>query len=305
MRLCPAALALAVLVAGCAHAAPGPIQLSGSAQQGGVLLGTVPPGTVRLTLDGRPVRLTGEGRFIIGFGRDAVPLARVVATLADGQTTARVIAVAQRTYEIESIPSLRVRPATPDGAPDAEAEAAYALRRTAEVAAIAAARAGDSGETGWMQAFIWPALGRISGVYGSQRILGGVPANPHFGTDIAAPAGTPVIAPAAGMMRLAQGPFALEGNLIVLDHGHGLSSTFIHLSRIDVTPGTRVAQGQLIGAIGTTGRSTGPHLHWAMTWDNVRVDAATLVVAPMPDTAAGAQPSRLALTERPPSTLSR
>jgi murein DD-endopeptidase MepM/ murein hydrolase activator NlpD len=157
----------------------------------------------------------------------------------------------------------------------------YERIRSAELAKINAARASSVAVQHWSERFIWPAQGRISGVYGSQRILGGVPRSPHSGVDVAAPRGTQVVAPAGGMVALAEPGFSLEGNLIILDHGYGLFSSFLHLSRIDVKPGDRVVQGQPIGAIGTTGRSTGPHLHWAMTWNGVKVDPQ-LMVGPMP-----------------------
>jgi murein DD-endopeptidase MepM/ murein hydrolase activator NlpD len=266
------AIALLLIAGSCAKPLPaGEIKLAGTAQQGGLLFGTAPPGSVALKLGDKPVRLTGDGRFLIGFGRDAPVAARITATLADGRTVSRDVAVAQRTYQVESIPSLH-RPAS---GPSPEYEAI----RAPELAMIVAARTGETTETGWTQAFDWPAHGRISGVYGSQRILGGVPGSPHYGVDIAAPVGTPVLAPAEGVVRFAQGPLSLEGNLVMLDHGHGLTSSFLHLSKIDVVPGERVERGQRIGAIGTTGRSTGPHVHWGMTWDDVRIDAGTLVGA--------------------------
>ncbi|WP_419816020.1 M23 family metallopeptidase [Glacieibacterium sp.] len=270
------AIALLLLAASCVKPLPaGEIKLTGTAQQGGLMFGTAPPGSMALKLDDKPVRLAGDGRFLIGFGRDAPVAARITATLADGRTVTRDVAVAQRTYKVESIPGLR-RPSTGPSA-------AYEAIRAPELAMMAAARAGETSETGWTQAFDWPAHGRISGVYGSQRVLGGVPGSPHFGVDVAAPAGTPVLAPAEGIVRFAQGPLSLEGNLVMLDHGHGLTSSFLHLSKIDVVPGERVERGQRLGAIGTTGRSTGPHVHWAMTWDDVRIDAATLVGAmPVP-----------------------
>ncbi len=268
------AVAVAVLLAGCAKPAPaGVIALTGHAGQGGLLFGTAPGGTVTLRLGDKPVRLTGDGRFVIGFGRDAPAAAMLTATLADGRQVVRTVPVEQRTYQVESIPGLH-RGTT---GPSAEYEAI----RAPELAKIAAARAGETTETGWTQAFAWPALGRVSGVYGSQRILGGVPGSPHYGVDIAAPAGTPVVAPADGVVRQAGDLFSLEGNLVMLDHGHGVVSAFLHLSRTVVVVGERVRRGQPIGAIGTTGRSTGPHLHWSVTWDDVKIDPATLV-PPMP-----------------------
>ena len=267
-------LAAALLsgLAACAKPAPaGEIILAGTPEQGGLLFGTAPPGTTMLRLDGKPVRLTGDRRFVIGFGRDTLA-GTVTAVLADGREVTRQVTLAPRVYQVESIPGLRA-PVSTGPSPE------YEAIRGPELAAIAAARAGTTTETGWAQAFAWPAQGRISGVYGSQRILGGVPRNPHAGVDVAAPAGTPVLAPAEGIVRLAQGPLSLEGNLVMLDHGHGLTSSFLHLSRIDVVPGERVERGQRIGAIGTTGRSTGPHVHWALTWQDVKVDPALLVPA--------------------------
>ncbi len=241
-------------------------RIAGEAVQGGLLFGTAPPGTKSLALDGQPVRLTGDGRFVIGFGRDATG-GTLTASFSDGSTAVRSITVRPRHWQIESIPSL-VQSAVDDPVYDA--------RRAVEVARIAAARAGVSDETGWTQAFAWPAHGRVSGVYGSQRILGGVPKSPHFGVDIAAKAGSPVLAPAVGVIRFADGPLLLEGNLVMLDHGHGLVSAFLHLSRLDVHPGDHVRRGDQLGLVGKTGRATGPHLHWAMTWANVRVDPQLL-----------------------------
>lgn len=250
-------------------------QISGRPTEGGLVFGTAPVGTVALTLDGVPVRLTGDRRFVIGFGRDARARAQLIARLASGGRDIRTIDVSRRTWQIESIPSLR------QPAPDAPPDPAYDARRKIEIAEIVAARTGSSDETGWAQAFAWPATGRISGVYGSQRILGGVPKSPHLGLDVAAPIGKPVRAPADGTVRLAHGPFLLEGNLIMLDHGQGLVSAFLHLSRIDVRVGQHVERGEVIGAIGMTGRATGPHLHWGLSWNEVKLDPG-LLMPPMP-----------------------
>ena len=245
--------------------------LAGHLTQGGIVVGTAPPGTRSVRVDGVPVRLGGDRRFLAGFGRDHGPSAVFVARLADGHEERRTVPIMPRHYDIESIPSLKQPP--PDAPPDPE----YDARRRVELAEIAAARAGESDETGWTQAFRWPAHGRISGVYGSQRILGGVPKAPHLGLDIAAPPGSPVTAPADGVVRLAHGPFLLEGNLVMLDHGHGLVSAFLHLSRIDVTEGQAVKRGDELGLVGMTGRATGPHLHWALSWGRERLDPGLLV----------------------------
>nr|WP_156681695.1 M23 family metallopeptidase [Sphingomonas profundi] len=264
------------------HVAPAPpapvpaaanFGLSGAFLQGGVLRGQVPPGTVRLTLDQRPVAVADDGRFLIGFGRDAAPVARLEAVLASGAVIAREIVVGQRAWDVQSLPTL------PKGTtPTPE----FLARRRGELAQIEAARAIASDSQGWRQRFVWPAIGRISGVFGSQRIYAGEPGAPHAGVDVAKPAGAVVVAPADGVVVLAAAaPFTLEGNLLMIDHGMGLNSAFLHLSRIDVGVGDRVRQGQPVGAVGMTGRATGPHLHWGMKWRDERIDPA-LLAGPMP-----------------------
>jgi murein DD-endopeptidase MepM/ murein hydrolase activator NlpD len=263
-------LALAALLLVAAAPLPSdPVALSGTAEQGGLLRGQLPKGASALTLDGRPVATTPDGRFLIGFGRDA-PAAATLGWTANGQSVSQTIAVARRQYRIQSLPTLPPKPV-----PDAEFEA----RRPGEVARIGAARAQSSPTSagGWTGPFRAPVNGPTTGVYGSQRILSGTPMAPHSGLDFGVPPGTPVVAPAAGVVVLADGPFTLEGNLVLLDHGMGLVSAFLHLSRIDVKVGDVVAAGSPIGAVGRTGRATGPHLHWGVTWTDVRIDPALLL----------------------------
>jgi murein DD-endopeptidase MepM/ murein hydrolase activator NlpD len=251
----------------------GNFSLEGSLTQGGMAIGVAPPGTVAVTLDGRPVALAPDRRFVIGFSRDAAPGATIEAQTADGRLVRQIVAVTPRVWQVESIPGLNGT-----ARPDPE----YEKIREAELARIKAARAVRSATDGWEQHFEWPVTGRISGVFGSQRILGGVPHSPHYGVDIARPAGTPIAAPADGVVVLAGPPkFSLEGNLVIIDHGMGVNTAYLHLSRVDVKVGDRVRRGQVIGAVGMTGRATGPHLHWAMNWGDVRLDPA-LVVPPMP-----------------------
>jgi murein DD-endopeptidase MepM/ murein hydrolase activator NlpD len=248
--------------------------LRGRIEQGGLALGTVPAGTLTLTLDGKAVPIASDGRFVIAFDRDQGPQMLLAATMRDGAFRQRALAIAPHGWQIESLPTL------PKGTtPTPE----FLARRAIELAQIAAARAMDSRSEGWRQHFIWPARGRISGVFGSQRIYAGEPGAYHAGVDIAQPTGTPVIAPADGVVILAaEAPFTLEGNLLMIDHGMGLNSAFLHLSRIDVKVGQAVRQGQPIGAIGMTGRATGPHLHWAMKWRDVRFDPAPLAGEMLP-----------------------
>jgi len=262
-----AGLALCLASYAAAQALPSSeFALAGEPVQGGLVTGTAPGGTTALTLDGRSVPLASDGRFILGFDRDQAAQALLVARLADGGTLQRPIRVSPRSWRIERV-NVALRPSSPD----------FLRIRRGELARIAAARIGISASEGWRQRFIWPARGRISGVFGSQRIYRGEPGSYHSGVDVAAGAGATVIAPADGVVVLAGPPaFSLEGNLVIVDHGMGLNSSFLHLSRVDVREGQTVRQGQPIGAVGATGRATGPHLHWGMKWGDARIDPQQL-----------------------------
>lgn len=248
------------------------ITLAGERIQGGIATGTVPPGTVTLLFNGEAIPFAADRRFLIAFDRDAGPAATLVARLADGREAREMIAVAPRAWDISRLDRLPKYPV-----PSAE----FSRRRPGELGQIKAARATDTGAQGWRQRFAWPATGRISTLFGSQRIYAGEPGAYHSGIDIARATGTPVLAPADGVVILATpAPFTLEGNLVMIDHGMGLNSAFMHLSRIDVRVGDHVAQGQRIGTIGKTGRATGPHLHWGMMWRGARIDPL-LAAGPM------------------------
>ncbi|MGK2911137.1 MAG: M23 family metallopeptidase [Sphingobium sp.] len=251
---------------------PANFALEGAIMQGGMAIGTAPANTVVLSFKGQNVPVDAEGRFLIAFDRDAPPSATLKASVRDGRSVTRTLTVARREWRIERIDAAM--------RPTRSTEAFLALRRP-ELERIAAARAVHSDSRGWRQRFEWPATGRISGLFGAQRIYRGEPAAYHGGVDVAGATGTPVRAPADGVVVLAAGtPFTLEGNLLMIDHGAGLNSAFLHLSRIDVKEGVHVTRGQLIGAIGATGRATGPHLHWALKWNDARIDPM-LVVGPM------------------------
>jgi murein DD-endopeptidase MepM/ murein hydrolase activator NlpD len=249
--------------------------LSGTAEQGAIVTGRVSPAVRSLTLDGAPVPVAPDGRFLLGFDRDASAEAELVAVFADGRHIVRPIAVAAGRWRIEHVDA----PWRGSAASDAD----FARRRPAELAAIAAARAMEVESDGWRQAFRWPVTGRLSGLFGSQRVYRGKPGAYHSGTDIAVPAGTPFVAPADGVVTLAaEAPFTLEGLLLIVDHGMGLSSAFLHCQRLDVKAGDRVVQGQRLGTVGRTGRATGPHMHWGLTWRGKRLDPGKLA-GPMGD----------------------
>lgn len=274
MRLPAAGLAAAAFALVSAQA-PADFALHGTPMQGGLVYGTAPAGTQALTLDGKPVAFGPGGAFVIGFDRDRSGSALLEARLANGTSVKRTLDVAPRHWAIESVDVAQ----RPSGVPDAE----FLRIRKDELARIVAARAVRSDSDGWRQSFVWPAHGRISGVFGSQRIYRGQPGAFHAGVDIAAGAGATVVAPADGVVVLAGPPaFTLEGNLVIVDHGHGLNSAFLHLSSEAVKVGDHVRQGQKIGTVGMTGRATGPHLHWAIKWEDARVDPATLVLPMTP-----------------------
>jgi len=268
---------LPLLAWGCIVGA-GELSLEGNFVQGGLLEGKAPPGS-RVEVDGEPVRVSPEGNFLVGFGRDAPERSRVRVSYPNGGSEIRDLQVGRREYDIQRIAGLPPSKVTP---PQRDLER---IRR--ESVMVAKARQRDDPRTDFLTGFIWPAEGRISGVYGSQRILNGEPRRPHFGVDVAGPVGTPVVAPADGVVTLAHPDMFYSGGTLVIDHGHRLSSSFLHLSRILVQEGQRVRRGEPIAEIGATGRVTGAHLDWRMNLGEHRIDPQ-LLVGPMPDVAGAA-----------------
>jgi hypothetical protein len=246
--------------------------LKGDFVQGGLVHGRTDPAT-KISLNGRLVTVTPDGRFVIGFGRDAPETAIFQSVMADGKRLVRTLKIKKRKYRIQRIDGLPRKMVTPS--------AGALLRIRAEGKAIRAARGVFTAVPHFAGGFIWPAMGRISGVYGSQRILNGEPRRPHLGIDIAAPTGTPVVAAAPGKVTLANTDMYFTGGTVIIDHGHGLSTVYSHLSAVSAKLGEIVKQGDRIGKIGSTGRSTGPHLDWRVNWFQERLDPR-LLVGPMP-----------------------
>ena len=251
-----------------AVAAPSRFALTGSLVQGGVAIGTAPRGTTLLMFGDVSVPVAADRRFLIAFDRDAPIGASLTATLENGSQISESISIAPRGWDISRLSTL---PKYPVPRPE------YERLRPAEVAQINAARRLQTDAQGWRQSFLWPVTGRISTLFGSQRIYAGEPGSYHSGVDVARPVGTVVLAPADGVVILATPrPFTLEGNLLMVDHGMGLNSAFMHLSRIDVKVGEHIRRGQPIARTGMTGRATGPHLHWGMKWHDSRIDPLLL-----------------------------
>jgi len=234
-----------------------------SASQGALVIGKVAPGS-RVQYAGRTLRVSGYGSVVFGIGRDERGPLRILVQRADGSNETIDIAVTPRDWPLERVNGVPPKTVNP---PPAIAE-----RIKREQAQVVAARDRDDDRTDFAAPFIWPVQGRISGRFGNARVYNGQPGAGHSGMDIAVPTGTPVKAPAAGVVTFAAPDLYLTGGTVLLDHGYGVSSNFLHLSRIDVKVGDRIAQGQVIGAVGATGRATGPHLHWGMNWFDVRID---------------------------------
>ncbi len=271
---------LFLLVAGPAIAEPtadqsGPhLVIRGDLIQGGLVRGEVAAGTL-LTLNGREVPVTPDGLFVLGFGRDEVPRQHLVLTSPQGEVHRVEWTLEQRKYDIQKVTGIPRRIMEPS-AEDLQ-------RINEEIALTTAARKRLSDLRDFAGTFIWPAVGPLTGVYGSQRVYNGEAGRPHFGLDIAAPRGAPVVAPAGGRVSLAHHDMFYSGGTVILDHGMGLSSTFIHLDAVLVEPEQRLQQGELLGRVGASGRATGPHLDWRMNWFDVRLDPQILMRGiPMP-----------------------
>lgn len=258
-----------LLIAGGTQA--GTLKLDREPLQGALIIGRTDPGAT-VTIDGSAVRVSNDGVFLLGFGRDAPSKARLSADFPDGSRTHRDLRVVQRSYDVQRVdglPPSKVSPSEED-----------MVRIRHDIALVKKARSRDDPREDFLAGFEWPVKGRISGVYGSQRILNGKPRRPHFGVDVAAPVGTIVRAPADGVVTLAHGDMFFSGGTLIVDHGHGLSSSFLHLSAILVKEGDRIRQGDPIAKVGATGRVSGPHLDWRMNLLGNRLDPQ-LLVAPM------------------------
>ncbi|HOZ05403.1 MAG TPA: M23 family metallopeptidase [Arenimonas sp.] len=258
---------------------PASIELPDNAIQGDMVMGRVPSGAIVMMNDENPapdavnteLKVADNGRIVFGIGRDETRAKILDIRLGNGESIRKKINITTRQFDIENINGVPENTVNPP--PD------IAARIEREQAEVVSARLRNDNRRDFDTAFIWPLEGRVSGVYGSQRIYNGTPKSWHSGLDVAAAQGTPVKAPAAGIITFAKPDLYLTGGTILIDHGMGISSNFLHLSRLDVKVGDRVEQGQVIGLVGATGRATGPHMHWGMNWLKVRIDPQLLLPA--------------------------
>ena len=259
------------------------VTLIGRLEQGGIITGTAPVGA-SITYNGHTVPTNERGAFVFGIDRDAPPAAVLKVTYAKGAVETRELQISKRDWKIDRVDGVPQKLVTPDPETAAKIIAENKImaeaRNTLELTPFY--------ETGFMRPV---EGGRISGVFGSQRILNGTPGSPHSGLDFAGPIGTPIRAAADGVVTLQRPDMIMTGNTVVLNHGYGLETVYIHMSKILVTQGQRVKQGDVIGEIGMTGRANGPHLHFGVTWFNTRLDPET-VLATLPPRAENARDSK-------------
>jgi murein DD-endopeptidase MepM/ murein hydrolase activator NlpD len=272
---------VAVLVLLMALAAPAKAQdidgaeiMSGNAVEGGLIIARTNPAN-QIMLDDDAIEIAENGVFVIGFHRDSDSPVKLRIIAPDGSVKTSLLSPRQRDYNIQRIDGLKSTMVTPPATVLAQIKSDGDAVRTARQHK---APLGD-----FWRGFDWPVLGRISGIYGSQRILNGQPRQPHYGIDIAAPTGTPVYAPASGLVTLVKDLY-FSGWTVVIAHGLSVNSSLLHFDQVDVETGMMVERGGLIGKIGATGRATGPHLDWRIDWQGRRIDPGLLVGA-MPDPA--------------------
>ena len=265
---------IAPLLAAAALSAEAPLDCVGEHRQGAMLICRTEPGAT-VTLGDAETIADETGLVVIGHDRDAPAEVSLGVETPSGTVRSRTVEVAQREYEIQRIEGVPQQFVTPS-------QETLERRRREAVQKAEAYTSRWSGQ-GFAGGFAMPLdAGRVTGVYGSQRYYNGEPRRPHYGIDIAAPGGTPITAPAGGVVTLAEPDMYWEGGLVFIDHGQGLTSAFLHLGEVSVSEGDVVEKGEVIGAVGSGGRSTGAHLDWRIKWRGRQIDPS-LAVAVDPD----------------------
>ncbi|HEY9034123.1 MAG TPA: M23 family metallopeptidase [Pseudomonadales bacterium] len=247
-----------------------PVRLQGELVQGAMIVGHAPAGS-QIRLNDTVLRQSAAGYFVFGLDRDAEPGQLLQVDLPDGRQWQQQLRIKARDYRLQHVTGVDDRLVSPEKPPETW------QRIREESAQIREARAGHVELEAFRQAFRWPIIGPVTGVFGSQRVYNGRPGRPHYGVDVAAPVGAQVNAPADGLVTLVHDNMYYSGGTLIIDHGYGISSSFLHLSDILVKPGERVSQGQPVARVGSSGISSGPHLDWRMNWYTQRIDPQTLV----------------------------
>jgi murein DD-endopeptidase MepM/ murein hydrolase activator NlpD len=239
------------------------IQLSGEMKQGGLIVGKT-KATNTVTLNDKVLTVSPQGDYVFAFSRDDTKQYTLTVTSPTGTIETQTFTPKKREYKISRVEGISKTIMNPNTKAN--------IRAGEDRAAMVKVRKISSDLTDFSQGFIAPRSSRITGVYGSQRFYNGVPKNPHFGVDYAGPIGAPVKAPASGTVLLWVPDMFYSGGTLVIDHGHGITSNFLHLSASLVKAGDKVEQGQVVAKVGNSGRVTGPHLDWRMNWHSVRFD---------------------------------
>jgi murein DD-endopeptidase MepM/ murein hydrolase activator NlpD len=244
------------------------IELTGTMTQGAMIIGKTQAGA-KVFLDDKPLMVSESGDFVFGFGRNDKPNHKIKVVNANGKVETQSIKLSKREYKVENIKGIKKQYVSPPKEVTA--------RIMSDIKLVGKARSVLTERLDFLGEIKIPVKGRISGVYGSQRVLNGVPKNPHYGLDIAAPTGTKVLSPLNGKVVLVHNDMYYTGGTLIVEHGFGITSTFIHLSKVLVKEGDTIKQGDVIAEVGATGRVTGPHLDWRMNWKKVRLDPQLLV----------------------------
>ena len=243
------------------------VEFKGKFLQGHYIVG-ITESSAKIIIDKKEIKVSKDGYFVFGLDRDR-KIDVTITKIVDGKKEKIIKKVLKRKYNIQRIDGLEESKVTPP-------ESVY-KRIKEENNKIGEARAINSDLPFFKNQFIMPVKGIISGVYGSQRILNGKPKWPHYGIDIAAKKGTKIRSSATGVVTMAEPDLYYTGGTIIMDHGHGISTIYSHLATLDVSVGDEVLQGNVIGTVGSTGRSTGPHLDFRINWFQTRLDPMSVL----------------------------
>ena len=243
------------------------IEFQGKFLQGHYIIGITDP-SAKIIIDKKSVKVSEDGYFVFGIDRDR-KLDLIITKIKDGKKEKIIKKVLKRKYNIQRIDGLEESKVTPP-------ESVY-KRIKEENHKIGEARAINSDLSFFKNQFIMPVEGIISGVYGSQRILNGKPRWPHYGIDIAAKKGTLIQSSGSGVVTMAEDDLYYTGGTIIMDHGHGISTIYSHLETVMVSIGDKINKGDIIGTVGSTGRSTGPHLDFRVNWFQTRLDPMSVL----------------------------